>query len=187
MNAEVIECRQKGRSGYELVFLKSQEPRGIFSVIQTTVLFACAVLVYLYNYVLICMYVISVRHIVSTFVCVYYVTLFIMSCLLTCMWIPCRILLLCYSICFIVHSMFLLLISTLHSYFFPNRAKHTIMKTRKKNNLKYPVKASTNALVLPFYWSRLALSPFFCILTHVSFSAIVLLYSLPYIHLLHLQ
>lgn len=79
------------------------------------------------------------------------------------------------------------LISTLHSYFFPNRAKHTIMKTRKKNNLKYTVKASTNALVLPFYWSRLALSPFFCILTHVSFSAIVLLYSLPYIHLLHLQ
>lgn len=60
---------QKGRSGYELLFSKASWY--LFRIIQTTVLFTCAVLVYLYNYVLICMYVISVRHIVSTFVCMF--------------------------------------------------------------------------------------------------------------------
>lgn len=139
-----------------------------FSVIQSTVLFACAVLVYLYNYVLICMYVISVRHIVSTFVCLLrYFVYYVVLCWFTCMWLLCRILLLCYSICFIVHSMYLVLIPTLHSYFFPNTAKHTNIKTRKKN-IKYTFKALPNTIVPPFYWNRLALLLFICILTHVS-------------------
>lgn len=125
---------QKGRSGYELLFSKASWY--LFRIIQTTVLFACAVLVYLYNYVLICMYIISVRHIVSTFVC-----MFIKLLCLLCrtVFVDFFVVTMSYSVVVLqylfqcIHSMNLVFsFPPLHSYFFPNRAKHTNIKTEKK-------------------------------------------------------